>query len=253
MYVMMMGKGASLRGRWCGAVSLFLLVMAIIMKSMDLFGTALKSYFDGNTRSSLTLRYDDGELQTIPVHVFFRDADQMYIDSVAVGLCRGRVLDVGAGTGGTSLFLQGRGFDVTAIDISFDCCEIMRKRGVEKVIQGDVHTFDPDEKFDTVLILGRSIGAVSDMNGFVNFLQKTKLHLSEAGQIVFNSVDEPSEDQWRSRRMRFEYEEKVGEVVNWFDIGRSLLSRTAEENGYRCEIKVEEGDGNYLAVLERAG
>lgn len=220
------------------------------MKSIELFGTALRSFFEGNDQSKLIVRYPDRDPAIIHISVFFRKADELQIDKEAISLCRGRILDIGAGTGDHALFLQGKGLDVTAIDISKDSCEIMRKRGVKLVACCDFSDFESKDKFDTILLLGRSIGMVSNIDGFLNFLRISKKHLTKTGRIIFNSVNEPSKEKWRSREMQFEYEGQIGDLVNWFDIGEDLLFQIAEENGYYPEIRISEKDGNYLAVLE---
>jgi len=219
------------------------------LKSIDLFGNALRGYFEGNIQSKITIRNLDGEPDIVPMSVFFRKADELNIDKEALLLCQNKVLDVGAGTGDHALYLQNEGHDVTAIDISPDSCEIMRKRGIRNVVCCDFFNYNSEIKFDTILLLGRSIGAVADINGFLDFLKISKKHLTMGGQIIFNSINEPSKDTWRTRKMSFEYNGENGDIVNWFDIGENLLNQFAKENGYCPEIIVSEKDGNYLALL----
>lgn len=220
------------------------------MKSIDLFGKALRSYFEGNIQSKIIIRNSDREPDILPMSVFFREADELNIDKEALSLCQGKILDIGAGTGDLALHLQNKGHDVTAIDISNDSCEIMKKRGVKNVVCCDFFNYNSKIKFDTILLLGRSIGAVSDINGFLYFLDISKKYLTNAGHIIFNSVNEPSKDNWRSRKMSFEYNGEIGDIVNWFDIGESLSNQLAIEHGYYPEIKISEKDGNYLTSLE---
>lgn len=66
------------------------------------------------------------------------------------GRFRGHVLDAGCGTGDNALFLAGRGFRVTAVDIAPAAIDLARTRGagVEWVV-GDATAFR--SRFDTVL------------------------------------------------------------------------------------------------------
>src|SRR5687767_3217768 len=66
------------------------------------------------------------------------------------GRFRGHVLDAGCGTGDNALFLAGRGFRVTAVDIAPTAIDTARTRGdgVEWVV-GDAAAFTG--RFDTVL------------------------------------------------------------------------------------------------------
>ena len=216
---------------------------------MELFGMALKRYFEDNRECNLTIHNFGADSAVIPMSVFFRQADLMEMDKAALNLCKGNILEIVAGSGDHALFLLNQGYAITALDISNDSCEIMRKRGVEKIVCCDIFSFVTFEKFDTILLLGRSIGAVGDINGFVIFLQMSKKYLKKNGYIIFNSVNEPSKNEGQSRQMSFEYDKIIGDVVTWFDIGEELLSQVATENGYTSEIKISQNDGNYLSVL----
>ena len=56
----------------------------------------------------------------------------------ALELCRGNVLDVGCGSGIHSLFLQDKGLNVKAIDISEGAVSVSKQRGVSRVEQRSV-------------------------------------------------------------------------------------------------------------------
>ena len=92
-------------------------------------GRAIAEYF--KTRRAAKLRvfspmFDEDE---IPVETLFRSFEDMPgIERKALDMARGKVLDVGAGSGCHSLVLQQRGLDVTAIDISPLSVETMRQR-----------------------------------------------------------------------------------------------------------------------------
>jgi len=219
------------------------------MQSMELFGKALKSYFIGDLTSHITIHNIGGRSDVMPASVFYRKADSMEIDKIALQLCKGRILDIGAGTGDHSLYLQNQGYKVTALDISNDSCEIIKTRGIREVICCDIFSLKSEVKYDTLLLLGRSIGAVGDIDGLKKFLQISKKLLSENGQIIFNSINEPSKTQWRSRQMCFEYNGQTGEPIDWLDIGESSFSLLANDHQYALEVIHREKDNNYLAVL----
>src|SRR5690554_1355413 len=71
---------------------------------------------------------DIAETDELPVSYFFRSFDEMpLLEQQALSLCRGKVLDVGAGMGSHSLHLQKSGVDVTALELSPMACEVMKK------------------------------------------------------------------------------------------------------------------------------
>ncbi len=99
---------------------------------MDPHGMARLAFFEGDTNAELNGRREDGLENTIPVSQFFRDPFEFTpIENAALDLCKGRVLDEGAGSGLHSLVLQEKGVPVTSIDISPRAVEIIKQRGVK--------------------------------------------------------------------------------------------------------------------------
>ena len=73
-------------------------------KSMEPFGLALLSYFEGNSNAELTFRRSDGKEETLPVSLFFRElSDFSVIEKTSIELCKGHVLDIGVGAGSQSI------------------------------------------------------------------------------------------------------------------------------------------------------
>ncbi|PIR83543.1 hypothetical protein COU18_02555 [Candidatus Kaiserbacteria bacterium CG10_big_fil_rev_8_21_14_0_10_51_14] len=69
---------------------------------------------------------------------------------------RGSVLDLGAGAGGNSIFLARHGFDVTAVDISSEAIEDIRRTAAEAsvVVQasvGDIARLEWDRSYDVIV------------------------------------------------------------------------------------------------------
>lgn len=86
---------------------------------MTPYGLALAACFRGAAEARVVVRRDDGLEVPLPMGHFFRPpADFSPLEVAALDRCRGRVLDVGAGTGLHSLALRSRGLAVTAIDVS---------------------------------------------------------------------------------------------------------------------------------------
>ena len=94
-------------------------------------GRALRDFFAGEREASLVVHSSLGEHEELPVAVFFRAPEDFFLfERAALLECRGRVLDVGAGTGVHALYLQDQGFEVCAIDVLPEAVEIMRSAGV---------------------------------------------------------------------------------------------------------------------------
>ncbi len=87
-------------------------------EAMRLFGSALLDFQKGDKSAFFTIIRDDGLAEDVPISHFFRGLGEFTgLEKTALDKCRGRVLDVGAGSGQHSLSLQRRGLKVCAIDI----------------------------------------------------------------------------------------------------------------------------------------
>lgn len=230
-------------------------------------GRALHAYFTGEFAAQLIVRRDDGVEDSLPVRHFFRPPSEFTaIELAALERCRGRVLDIGAGTGMHSLHLQSQGLTVTGIDISPQAVSIMAQRGVVDVQCVDIFQFH-DGPYDTMLLLGHGIGMVENLSGLKRFLAHAQGLLSEDGQLLVHSVDvrhtnDPRhlayhEANRRRRRyigeirVQFEYEGESGPYCGWLHVDPQMLQRQAERGGWRSEIIVEGEGGEYLAGLAR--
>ena len=149
--------------------------------SMDLFGEALRDFFNGEHSAQVLLRRDDGLDETLPISIFFQRLPELTaIERQALNLSNGRVLDIGAGAGRHTLILQERGRMVTALDVSHDAVEVMKLRGVRNPIHGDLFAFSGGP-FDTLLLLMRSVGMAGDLDGLNRFFGIARGLLSPRG------------------------------------------------------------------------
>src|SRR5690554_555855 len=101
---------------------------------MDILGQAISDFYNQEKRGTLWV-FDAFEQKIqMDTSLYFRSFAQMpEIEQKALKLCQGKVLDIGAGAGSHSLYLQQQAIEVTALDISEKCCEVALKRGVKKV------------------------------------------------------------------------------------------------------------------------
>ena len=235
-------------------------------EAMKPYGIALLDYDKGNLSATLIIYRDDGWREELPMSGFFRQPQEYDLERTALDLCYGHALDVGAGTGIHSLFLQERGVVVYAIDVSPEAVQIMRARGVSDVRQADILSFN-DGEFDTVIMMGHGIGVVEDIAGLSNFLKHAPGLLKPKGQILLTSLDvrrtnNPTHLEYQKRnpdngryfgeiRMQFEYRGIRGPLFGWLHIDAETLSRYASKTGWNCDVVQRQHDRNYLARLTR--
>lgn len=234
---------------------------------MNPLGMALTAYHSGREDASFTLVRDDGFEQTLPARIFFDDTGFPNLEARALDLCRGRVLDVGAGAGRHSLELHRRGLPVWSLDILPETQPIMSQRGVPHPLVGDISTW-AERSFDTVLMLMNGIGMLGTPQRLDEFLRHAHRLVSPGGQLLCDSIDvsitaNPIHVAHRKRnvelgldpgqqRFTARYDEVVGETFNWLHIDIASLARHCNANGWNCQQIYREAEGHYLAEIAQA-
>ena len=231
-------------------------------------GRALLDFYNGDTAAEVVTYGDDGETEVVPISVFFRGpADFSALEEAALDLCRGRVLDAGAGAGCHALVLQEQDLPVCAIDIAPEAVEVMQRRGVKDARCADMFHFN-DGPFDTLLLMMNGIGVVEDLAGLDRFLADAHRLLAPDGQILLDSYDPnwtddpddapsrkgsgPSDRYAGEMRFRLEYKGKKGPTLAWLFLDSKLLTERAMKAGWSCEVIWQEEEGHYLARLAHA-
>jgi 2-polyprenyl-3-methyl-5-hydroxy-6-metoxy-1,4-benzoquinol methylase len=234
-------------------------------KGMEPFGEALEDFYNGKKNAEITLIRDDGLEFNVPIEHFFRSPkDFSNLEKEAIQLCKGKVLDMGAGVGPHSLELQRLGLEVYAIDISSQACEIMKKRGVKNVQCTDFYNLTMDS-FDTILLLGSSIGFVENLKGLKKFLSYCKSRLNPEGIIILDSNDIRSTQEpvylnyvERNRKLgryfgegsfQMRYKKTLGDKFQNIQIDPNTLKEITQELGLFFKILCKEDDGTYLAKI----
>lgn len=155
----------------------------------DAYGKALSAYFNGDKKTRIKVESSVVETEYWNIKEFFHTWEQMSeIEHRALKLCKGRTLDVGAGSGSHTLWLQDNGVDVDAIDVSAGAVDVMRQRGVRNAQIRNFYDI-AGEKYDTLLMLMNGAGIAKTMKNLPSFLNHCKSILSDGGQIVMDSSD----------------------------------------------------------------
>lgn len=225
---------------------------------MDIYGKALVDQFLGKRKSKLWLYNSYGHPEDMPVDIFFRpEVDMPEMEIIALDLCRGKTLDIGAGVGSHALILQSKGIDVTALEISTKACEIMKHRGVKKVINTDILQYN-SEKYDTIVLLMNGIGLCEDIPGLHYFLDYIKKLLAPGAQLIFDSSDiaylyKPddfiSTNYYGEISYQYEYQKIKGNWFKWLYVDFDTLKAIAEKGGWECEMIYEDDMDQYLVRM----
>lgn len=231
----------------------------------DIFGNAIKAFFEHGDKEDILVHSPDFDDDVIPVAYLFRSYQEMPpLEKKALDLCEGRVLDVGCGAGSHSLYLQQeKKLQVTAIDTSNGAVEICRKRGISDSRNVAFEDLS-GEKYDTILLLMNGTGIVGKMNNLDAFFKKLKSLLQSQGQVLIDSSDliylfDTDEDggvwidagrgYYGELHYSLSYKGETSGGFDWLYLDFDSLSLAAAKNGFSCEMVREGEHYDYLARL----
>lgn len=238
-----------------------------IQLAMDLHGMAMLDYMTGSQDVAVIIHRDDGFAYppVIAARWFYENGFPI-LDTKALDLCRGRVLNVGAASGAHSIFLESKGLEVVSIDASPCAIEVMRRKGVRQPRLGDIHNLAADP-FDTILLLC-GIGVVGTLEGLTRFFAVAREHLKNDG-VIITDCTHPRADTLEAsqkycdyqvaqgryegeRTIRFEYGGSFGPWFNWLAIAPEVLGDCARTANFSFEVIYSEV-GRSLCVLKSSG
>lgn len=227
-------------------------------------GAAIQDYSQTSVAQNIRVLSPQFEDDVIPVEYLFREFSQMpAIETKALSLCSGRVLDVGSGAGSHSLYLQHQGIEVVSLDVSQLATQTQKERGVVNVECADFFNFESNARFDTLLLLMNGIGLAGTVEQLPTFLSKAKRLLLPGGQIILDSSDliylfeddvgeamvNLADGYYGQMRYQMAYKEHLTDVFPWLFIDFPSLREIAEMEGWCCEL-IQQGEHyDYLARL----
>jgi ubiquinone/menaquinone biosynthesis C-methylase UbiE len=230
----------------------------------DLFGRAILDYQTNNSPEDLITETTISEEDEMSVAYLFRDYESMpLIEKKALELSYGKTLDVGAGAGSHSLYLQNeKHLDVTAIDISSKAIETCRMRGIKNALVADIMTLNTD-KYDTILLLMNGTGIFSTIKQTPDFLKKLQSLLKPDGQILIDSSDiiymfdqdeegayvVHADTYYGELEFTISYKGEQEESFPWLYLDYNTLQNIAADNNLQCELVVEGEHYDFLARL----
>ena len=238
--------------------------MPVLKKHQDPIGQAVWDFQRGITVESIVVKTDIAEDELLSPSYFFRTYDQMpNQEKEALKRCSGKILDIGAGAGAHSLWLQDQGFDVDSIDISPLSCDTMRKRGLKNVLLKDVYALK-NQKYDTILLLMNGAGVAQTLPGLEKLLFHLRSLLNPGGKILADSsdllylftdengemwVDIASDAYYGEMEYQLSYKEIQGKPFPWLFVDPETLSDYAKLCGFTVKDKIEGAHFDYMIEL----
>jgi len=236
----------------------------------DVFGKVFLEFYENKGPLYYFFERDDGLLQYRLSETYFQDYDlwnkdeQSLVQTIIDNNIK-TVLDIGAGAGRTSLFLQNRGIDVVALDISPGAIEVCQRRGIKKVFQGDIFNYNNFHSFDCVLLLGNNLAIGGNYDGTKNLLHSCKELIKPSGYILLHFLSPtPTEDidHLVYHELNKSREKRVGEITtriryrtlvsSWFQLflpTEKEFNEIIDATGLKIEKKWNNNENSYYVQL----
>ena len=229
----------------------------------DLIGKALLDFYYNNYTEDLVTSTNISGEDSLPLPYLFRTFSEMpKIEKKALNMAKGKVLDVGCGSGSHSLYLQEKGLDVSAIDISKGAVEVTKKRGVRNVVIKDI--LDETETFDTILLLMNGTGIFQELTQVSKYLKHLKTLLNPNGQLLIDSSnikymyeDDDDGGLWIDTNAGYygeldyflSYKGEDETPMKWLYLDFFNLQMACQSVGLHCEKIMDGQHFDYLARL----
>lgn len=228
----------------------------------DIFGKALKTYFLDPENQNITTWTNLTDEDDVPLSYFFRDFEKMpSIEKKALELARGKILDVGCGTGSHSLYLQNLcNHNVTSLDVSEGAIYVAEKRGVKKTKHISIWDFE-ETGFETILLLMNGMGIGKTIAELPKLLKHLKKLIATEGKILVDSsdliylFDEEDIALWKKDKtyygevdfgIRFQGK---SEEFPWLYIDPKTLEEVSKSCGFQFKIIGQGENFDFLAQL----
>ncbi len=236
----------------------------------DAYGQEVWAHLQGKESYEIIER-DDGFMGLsggAPAY-FANFKDWPKIERQAVKLAKGKILDIGAGAGRNSLYLQKKGFDVTAIDNSPLVIKVCKKRGVKKakVLPIEKITIFKPTTFDTVIMFGNNFGLFGGYKKAKNLLRKLYKITSPGALILAESNDvyktnDPEHldyhklNKKRGRmpgqlRIRVRFKKFIGDWFDYLFVSKVQMKDILKDTGWKVRKFIDSDKSIYIAIIEK--
>ena len=162
-----------------------------------------------------------------------------------------RILDIGAGGGRISFYLQEKGYDITALEKSKLICRVLRKRELKKIVNKDLFSYHPSRRYDIVLLIKVYSAFGQSKKGTVKLTKFLANNLiKKNGRLIIVLADLGKGVEKIKRR--FVFQNKIGPWFESFCPPFPILVQLAKKNGFTLEkSKWSSNRKEYFLILRR--
>lgn len=229
----------------------------------NMFGFILSSYFHGDKTPYSVVR-DDGHVEYPNDPMEYLSVEDWYIKHA-----KGKVLDVGCGSGSYLLAFQKKGLEGYGIDIDEQCIQLCKERGLKNVWKENI--LKPSKtkrhRFDTVVLAGNNLGIAGNLENIEKMLRHFHGITTDAGIVIgeglnFTKTMSPVHKKYADAQrkngrfagvmtMRLDYKNMVGEWFDWIHTPEKELKAIVKETGWKVESTQKKDGVHYRFILKK--
>jgi len=238
--------------------------------SEDAYGHLMYDYFRGRHGAEIVER-EDGLFDvsnSLPGYYMSDYSTWKVSEKLGLRYVRGRVIDVGCGAGRISLFLQQKGLDVLAVDVSPLAVRVCKLRGVRKVmVISATGITSVLGVFDTIVMFGNNFGLFGNPQRAKWLLKRFHNMTSEKARIIVESFDpykttDPVHRQYHAinrrkgrlggqLKIRVRYRKYVTPWFQYLIVSKSEMRKILKGTGWTLRRTFETKSGSYVAIIEK--
>ena len=238
----------------------------------DAFGHEIYDYLNSSGGRGIVeiCERDDGYIDVSSgTEMYFSEyKDWPAFEKEAMEYARGRVLDIGGGAGRHSLYLQGKGLEVLAIDNSPLAIEVCKMRGLRNTRVISINQINSTLGiFDTVLMMGNNFGLFGSFDGARRLLRRFSKITSENGRIIAQTNDVYKTDAPEHLDYH-EFNRKRGRMAGqirlkvryktyatpWFDylmVSKEEMENILDGTDWKVNVFVDSDGPVYTAIIDK--
>ena len=241
----------------------------MLSQRLDATGQLILAHYEGRPSVEIIERDDRWFGVSTGASAYFAPFEKWpSIERRAIGLVRGRALDVGCGAGRVALRLQAGGYEVVAIDISPLAIKTCRLRGVRDARVCSITSVSARlGEFDTVIMFGNNFGLFGNVRRARWLLKRLYGLTSQTARILAESRD-PYQTTSVEHRRYHQLNRRRGRLPGqlrirvrfghartpWFDyliVSPREMRDIVAGTGWRIAKVIRTTGPDYVAVLEK--
>ena len=215
----------------------------------DATGQAIWAAFNGKYGFEVVERDDGFVVGGTTAQYFSKFKEWLPHEKRAIKYAKGKVLDIGCGAGRHAIYLQNKGLDVTAIDVSPLAIKVCKKRGLKKAKVMSIDEVSKlKTKFDTILLLGNNWGLLQNFRKARKILFDLSKITSDRAIIIAESSDptkqlEPEQIEYQKqnlkkgrmlgqRRIRIRFRNYCSDWFDYLGVSKTEMEKILKNTGW---------------------